>query len=249
MVKMQLLQPQITTIRAHAMDEGQAAKEIMELYKHENVTAPAGCLPILAQSLIFFGFLKVMSTTIEMRHAPFLGWIQDLSASDPTSVFNLFGLLPFDPYTVPFVGAFAQIGVLPVALGLSLWMLQQKISPGLFRPFKRAMYVYAPLIVTFFFAKAPAGLLIAYTLCNILSIFHQRLLFDGKRGVVGDTSNASAKLLPYGRIQPIVFLMMLAPVIQHPFTFLVFGDAAPLTNNQFRQIGAPFPTWQQKKDH
>ena len=104
-IQMKRLQPQIVALRERFPEQEQADKEILELYKHNNVTAPSGCLPIVLQFFLYFSLYKILSITIEMRHAPFYGWIHDLSAPDPSNVFNLFGLIPFEPATFPLVGS------------------------------------------------------------------------------------------------------------------------------------------------
>jgi len=216
MIKMQQLQPKIAVLRERFPDQAQANKEIIELYKRENVKAPSGCLPILIQVLVFFALYKVLFVTIDMRQAPFFGWITDLSAPDPTSIFNLFGLLP---YQVP---DFLHIGVWPILLGVTLWQLQRKISPALLGSFQRKVYAFLPFLVAYFSADGIAGFIISFTWYNLLSTLHQSLLMEDKRSDVGNINTSSASLLPYGKIQPIVFLMMLAPVTQNIIVFLIF---------------------------
>jgi YidC/Oxa1 family membrane protein insertase len=222
MAKMQQLEPQVAEIRGKFVNEGEAVKEIMALYKRESVPVPSGCLPILSQMLVFFGVIKVTVVAFDFRHAPFFGWIRDLSAPDPTSIFNLFGLLAFDPHTLPVVAAFAAIGTLPMLGGLTLWALQRSISPTLLPPFQRVVYVWLPVIVIFVCSGFSSALLIGYVTYNILSILHLHMLTGRHRAVVGNIKVSSGELLPYSRVQPIVLLMLLAPIIQHPLTFLVF---------------------------
>ena len=143
-IQMQRLQPQIVALRERFPEQEQADKEILELYKHNNVTAPSGCLPIVLQFFLYFSLYKILSITIEMRHAPFYGWIHDLSAPDPSNVFNLFGLIPFEPATLPLVGSLLDIGVLPIILGLAVWQLQQNISPIGLSSFQRKTYAVLP---------------------------------------------------------------------------------------------------------
>jgi YidC/Oxa1 family membrane protein insertase len=220
-IKMQHLQPQIVAIREHADDRDQADKDVLELYKRENVTAPSGCLPFIVQCLIFFGLFKILNVTIEM-HAPFFGWINDLAEPDPTNLFNLFGLVPFDPLAVPLFGQYLHIGAWPVILGLTLWQLQRKISPIKLGSFRRIVYANLPIIAVFSANGMAAGAVIYLTFYNCLSIFHQLLLMKKNEGATDDISEYSAEILPYGKIQPIVFLMMLAPILQSVFMFLVF---------------------------
>jgi YidC/Oxa1 family membrane protein insertase len=222
MMMMQRLQPQIAAIRERAADRGIADKEILELYKRENVRAPSGCLPIfIFQLLIFFGFYKTLIVTIE-PHSPFFGWISDLAAPDPSNLFNLFGLLPGDPTTIPVFGHYLHVGAWPAILGLTLWQLQRGISPILLGSFQRKVYATLPLIVVFFLNNGAAGEVIFFAFFNFLSILHQSILMRETKGAIGNVSEASARLLPFGKVQPIVFLMMLAPVLQNIYMFLVF---------------------------
>ena len=221
MIKMQHLQPQIAAIRERADDRGQADKEVVELYKRENVTAPSGCLPFMVQFLIFFGLFKILSVSIEM-HAPFFGWIGDLAEPDPTNLFNLFGLVRFDPLGVPLFGQYLHIGAWPVILGLTLWQLQRNISPIKLGSFRQMVYANLPIIAVFSANGMAAGAVIYLAFYNCLSIFHQWLLVEKNEGATGDISECSAEILPYGKIQPIVFLMMLAPILQSVFMFLIF---------------------------
>jgi YidC/Oxa1 family membrane protein insertase len=222
MMKMQQLQPQIAAIRERADDREVADKDILELYKRENVTAPSGCLPIIVfQILIFFPLFKVLTFAIEAR-SPFFGWITDLAAPDPTNLFNLFGLLTFDPTTVPLLGHYLHIGAWPVMLGLTLWQLQRRISPILLGTFQRKVYVILPFIAVYFSNSTLAGLVISLAFYNFLSIIHKSILMKETEGAIGNISEYSAGVLPFGKVQPIVFLMMLAPILQNVPMFLVF---------------------------
>jgi YidC/Oxa1 family membrane protein insertase len=221
MKMMQHLQPQIAAIRERADNRGQADGEILELYKRENVTAPSGCLPIFAQFLIFFWIYKILNVAIE-AHSPFFGWISDLAAPDPSNLFNLFGSLTFDPTTVPLFGHYLHIGAWPVILGLTLWQLQRKIRPIKLGSFQRIVYATLPIIVIYSANSMAAGVVIYLAFYNFLSIFHELLLMKDTEGAIGNISEYSAEILPYGKIQPIVFLMMLAPILQNVFMFLVF---------------------------
>ena len=221
MMMMQHLQPQIADIRERADDRGIADKEILELYKRENVIAPSGCLPIFVQFLIFFGLYKILNVTIE-AHSPFFGWINDLAAPDPSNLFNLFGLLSFDPTTAPLFGHYLHIGAWPVILGLTVWQLRRKISPIKPGAFQRIVYVNLDILVVLSANSMAAGAVICWVFFNLLSAFHQSLLMKKTKGAIGDISAYSAELLPYGKSQPIIFLMMLAPVLQNIFMFLIF---------------------------
>ena len=145
----------------------------MELYKREKVNPVAGCLPMLLIIPVFFSLYKVVFVTIEARHAPFYGWIHDLAAPDPTSIINLFGLLPFDPHAVlPSFLGFLSIGIWPILMGITQW-LQTKMNPAPADPVQAQMFAFMPLIFTFMFATFPAGLVIYYTWNNLLSVAQQ----------------------------------------------------------------------------
>src|SRR5206468_437629 len=129
MTKMKKLQPQMEEVKKRFdKDPAKQQQEIMELYKREKVNPLAGCLPLLIQIPVFYSLYKVLYVTIEMRHAPFFGWIHDLSAPDPTSIWNLFGLVPFNPADIPIVGSMLMIGAWPLIMGLTMF-LQQKLNP------------------------------------------------------------------------------------------------------------------------
>jgi len=147
----------------------------MELYKREKINPVAGCLPMLIQIPVFFALYKVLFVTIEMRQAPFFGWIKDLSAPDPTSVFNLFGLLPFDPTHLPVFGHFLAIGILPLIMGLSMF-IQMKMNPEPPDPVQRQMFTWMPVIFTFMMGTFPSGLVIYWTWSNTLSVLQQTLI-------------------------------------------------------------------------
>ena len=170
MAKMRHLAPKIQQMRADYGDDRQRLnKEMMELYKREKVNPAAGCLPILLQIPIFFALYKVLYVSIEMRHAPFYGWIQDLSAVDPTSVFNLFGLLP---YSTDFIPEFLSIGVWPILMGISM-AVQMRLNPPPPDPIQAKIFQWMPVFFTFLLAGFPAGLVIYWTWNNILSIAQQ----------------------------------------------------------------------------
>ena len=167
MSKMKQLQPQITAIRERCgEDKERMNKEMMELYKREKANPLAGCLPIFIQIPIFFALYKVLFVTIEMRHAPFFGWVHDLSAPDPTTIFNLFGLLPFTPPT------FFMIGVWPLLMGFTMWF-QQKLNPAPPDPVQQKVFAALPFVFTFMLAAFPAGLVIYWAWNNLLSIAQQ----------------------------------------------------------------------------
>ncbi len=167
MSAMKKLQPEMTRIREQAGDDKmRMQKEMMELYKKEKVNPMSGCLPIIVQIPVFFALYKVLFVSIEMRHAPFYGWIQDLSAPDPTTIFNLFGLLPFDP------PSFLMIGIWPLLMGITMF-LQTKLNPQPADPVQAKVMLFLPLMFIFLFATFAAGLVIYWTWNNVLSIAQQ----------------------------------------------------------------------------
>ena len=167
MGKMKLLQPEMTRLKElHKEDKMKLQQEMMALYKREGVNPMSGCLPILVQIPVFFALYKVLFVTIEMRHMPFYGWIHDLSAKDPTSLFNLFGLLPYD------VPSFLVIGAWPVAMGVSMW-IQQKLNPAPPDPMQAKIFMFFPIFLTVLLAPFPAGLVIYWTFNNILTLIQQ----------------------------------------------------------------------------
>jgi len=177
MGKMKKVQPEMERIKERFKDEPQKQQQaMMELYKREKVNPVAGCLPLLLIIPVFFSLYKVIFVTLEMRHAPFYGWISDLSAPDPTSIINLFGLLPFNPHAVlPSFLGFLSIGIWPVLMGITQW-LQTKLNPAPADPVQAKMFAYMPLIFTFMFATFPAGLVIYYTWNNLLSVAQQYVM-------------------------------------------------------------------------
>lgn len=170
MSRLKLLQPQLVELKNRfENDKMQLNKEMMALYKREKVNPASGCLPILLQIPVFFALYKVLFITIEMRHAPFFGWIKDLSMQDPTSIFNLFGILPWDP------PSFLLIGVWPLILGFTM-LLQQKLNPAPTDPMQAKVMKLLPIIFTFVFATFPAGLVIYWSWNNALSIIQQWII-------------------------------------------------------------------------
>lgn len=174
MSRMKKLQPHVERIRERfADDKLRQQQEMMELYKREKVNPVAGCLPLLIQIPVFFSLYKVLLVTIEMRQAPFFGWIRDLSAPDPTSIWNLFGLLPW--HTPSFIPAILVIGIWPLVMGLTQW-LQTKTNPAPADPVQARMFGIMPLIFMFMLASFPAGLVIYWTWSNLLSIIQQYVI-------------------------------------------------------------------------
>ena len=176
MAKMKKVQPLLNAIKERFPDDKQKQQqETMELYKKEKINPVAGCLPMLIQIPVFFSLYKVLFITIEMRHAPFYGWIKDLSAPDPTNVFNLFGLLPFDPTQVPLLGTYLGLGIWPVVMGISMF-IQMKMNPEPADPVQKQMFTYMPIVFTFMLGTFPAGLVIYWTWNNLLSVLQQGLI-------------------------------------------------------------------------
>ena len=181
MAKMKAVQPEMMAIRErYADDKMKQQQAMMELYKKEKINPIAGCLPILIQIPVFFALYKVLFVTIEMRHAPFFGWIQDLAAPDPTTVFNLFGLLPFDPSHVPLIGSFLMLGVWPLIMGVTMW-LQMKLNPPPPDPMQQMIFEWMPVIFTFMLASFPAGLVIYWAWNNTLSVAQQSVIMQQAR--------------------------------------------------------------------
>jgi YidC/Oxa1 family membrane protein insertase len=154
---MRKVQPQMQELRERFKDDKVKQQQaLMELYKKEKINPLAGCWPVLIQIPVFFSLYKVLFVTIEMRHAPFYGWIKDLSAPDPTTIFNLFGLIPFDPvHTLgPAVGAYLMLGVWPLIMGITMW-IQMKLNPAPPDPTQKMIFDWMPLIFTFMLASFP----------------------------------------------------------------------------------------------
>jgi YidC/Oxa1 family membrane protein insertase len=181
MSKMKLLGPKMTALRERFKDEPQRMQqEMMALYKTEKVNPASGCLPMVVQIPVFFSLYKDIFVTIEMRHAPFFGWIHDLSAVDPTNVFNLFGLIPFDPTTLPMFGSFLHMGAWPLIMGCTMF-LQQKLNPPPPDPMQARLFQLMPIVFTFMMARFPAGLIIYWSWNNTLSVAQQWIIMRRTR--------------------------------------------------------------------
>jgi YidC/Oxa1 family membrane protein insertase len=182
MAKMKSVQPQLAALKERYPDDRQKQQqEMMEIYRKEKINPIAGCLPVALQIPVFFSLYKVLFVTIEMRHAPFYGWIKDLSAPDPTTIFNLFGLLPFDPTVVPVLGPYLALGVWPIIMGITMWF-QMKLNPTPPDPTQKMIFDWMPLIFTFMLAGFPAGLVIYWAWNNLLSVLQQSYIMR-KNGV------------------------------------------------------------------
>ena len=169
---MKAVQPKMKAIQERYKDDKQKQQqEIMQLYKDEKVNPLAGCLPIFLQIPIFFALYKVLMLSIEMRHQPFVGWIKDLSAPDPLTPVNLFGLLPFDP------PIFLAVGILPILMGVTMWM-QFKLNPAPMDPVQQQIFNLMPWILVFIMAPFAAGLQLYWTVSNVLTIAQQKWLYS-----------------------------------------------------------------------
>jgi len=170
MAKMKILQPEMIRLKElHKEDKVKLQQEMMALYKREKVNPISGCLPVLIQIPFFFAIYKMLYVTLEMRHQPFFGWIKDLSDRDPTSIFNLFGLIPWDPPT------FLMIGAWPILMGISMW-IQQKLNPTPPDPIQAKIFMFFPIFLTIILAPFPAGLVVYWTVNNILTITQQWII-------------------------------------------------------------------------
>jgi YidC/Oxa1 family membrane protein insertase len=176
MAKMKAVQPQMAMIKErYGDDKAKQQQAMMELYKKEQINPVAGCLPIAIQIPVFFSLYKVLFITIEMRQAPFFGWIHDLSVADPTNIFTLGGLIPFDPTILPLVGSFLHLGFWPAIMGVTMWV-QMKLNPAPPDPTQQMIFNWMPLIFTFMLASFPAGLVIYWAWNNSLSVLQQSVI-------------------------------------------------------------------------
>jgi YidC/Oxa1 family membrane protein insertase len=170
MSKMKKLQPEMKRLQERYKDDKmKQQQELMALYKKEKINPMSGCLPILIQIPVFFALYKVLYVTLEMRHAPFFGWIQDLSAPDPTTIFNLFGLIPWDP------PHFLMLGVWPIIMGITMFF-QMKLNPAPPDPVQAQIFTWMPVLFTFLLASFPAGLVIYWSWNNTLSMLQQYVI-------------------------------------------------------------------------
>ena len=178
MAKMKAVQPQMAAIRERFPDDKMKQQQaLMDLYKQQKINPLAGCLPIVIQIPVFFALYKVLFITIEMRHAPFYGWIRDLSAQDPSNIFTLFGLIHWDPTVLPVIGQFLHLGVWPLVMGVTMWV-QMKLNPAPPDPTQKMIFDYMPIIFTFMLASFSAGLVIYWAWNNFLSVIQQSLIMQ-----------------------------------------------------------------------
>ena len=170
MAKMKALQPEMVRLKElHKEDKMKLQQEMMSLYKKEKVNPASGCLPVIIQIPFFFAIYKMLFISLEMRHQPFFGWIKDLSAQDPTSLFNIFGLIPWNP------PSFLIIGIWPILMGASMWV-QQKLNPAPTDPIQAKIFAFFPLFLTIILASFPSGLVVYWTVNNILTIAQQWII-------------------------------------------------------------------------
>ena len=167
MAKMKAVTPEMTRLKElHKNDKVKLQQEMMALYRKEKINPASGCLPVLIQIPFFMAIYKMLFISLEMRHQPFFGWVKDLSAADPTSIFNVFGLIPWDP------PSFMVIGIWPILMGASMWV-QQKLNPAPTDPIQAKIFAFFPLFLTIILASFPSGLVVYWTVNNILTIAQQ----------------------------------------------------------------------------
>src|SRR6516165_3351631 len=198
MAKMKSVQPQLQALKERYPDDKvKRQQEMMEIYKKEKINPIAGCLPVALQIPVFFSLYKVLFVTIEMRHAPFYGWIKDLSAPDPTNLFNLFGLVPFDPIATlgPHFGSYFVLGIWPIIMGITMWF-QMKLNPAPPDPTQKMIFDWMPLISTFMLAGFPAGLVIYWAWNNLLSVLQQSFIMRRNGVKVELLDNLKSTFLP-----------------------------------------------------
>jgi len=185
MARMKELQPQMEELKKRTGDDRAAMQQgMMKLYKDNKVNPAAGCLPVLLQIPIFFSLYKVIFVTLELRHAPWIGWIRDLSAPDPSSILNLFGLLPFSPPDPGSFLAIISLGVLPILLGISMW-LQQKLNPAPTDPTQQMIFAWMPWVFMFMLGSFASGLVL-YWIANNMMTFAQQYLIMRSHGAKPD---------------------------------------------------------------
>jgi len=195
MSKMKKLQPEMLKLKEEFPDDRMKQQQaMMALYKREKVSPLSGCLPVVVQIPIFFALYKVILTSIELRHAPFYGWVRDLSAPDPTSLFNLFGLLPYE------VPAYLLIGVWPLLMGITMWV-QMRLNPTPPDPIQASLFNWMPVIFTFMLGTFPAGLVIYWAWSNLLSILQQWIIMR-RHGVEANLFGNIRESIPFLKKKP-----------------------------------------------
>jgi YidC/Oxa1 family membrane protein insertase len=182
MSKLRKLQPEMEAIRERfGADRARQQQEILKLYQREKANPLAGCLPLIPQAIVFYALYHTLMVALEMRHTPFYGWVLDMSAPDPTTIFNLFGLIPWDPRSIPLIGGFLMIGAWPILYGATMYLLQGMSAPPT-DPTQKMIMQFLPLIFLLLFAGFAAGLVIYWTWSNIITIVQQYLIMR-KNGV------------------------------------------------------------------
>ncbi len=182
MARMKAIQPRVKELQERTKDDKLAQQQaMMKLYKDEKINPVSGCVPVLLQIPVFFALYKVLFITIEMRHAPFFGWIKDLAAPDPSNIFTLFGLIPYDVTHIPVLGQYFHLGIWPVIMGITMWV-QMKMNPEPTDPVQKSVFGWMPIIFTFMMGAFPAGLIIYWAWNNLLSVAQQYLIMK-KNGV------------------------------------------------------------------
>lgn len=194
MSKLRKLQPEMEDIRKRfEADKTRQQQEIMKLYQREKANPLAGCLPLIPQAFVFYALYHTLMVSLEMRHTPFYGWIKDMSARDPTTIFNLFGLLPWDPSAIPVVGGFLMIGVWPILYGLTMWALQGMSAPPT-DPTQKMIMQFLPLVFLFLFAGFAAGLVIYWVWSNTITMVQQYVIMR-RNGVETEVDKLIKRLL------------------------------------------------------
>ncbi len=208
MAKMRAVAPKMTEIRERNKDNPQAQQQaMMELYRKEKINPLAGCLPILPQIPIFFALYKTVFISLDARHAPFFGWIQDMSAPDPTSMWNLFGAIPYDPSGLPILGGILAIGAWPIVMGLTMWA-QQSLNPPPPDKIQRQIFAFLPIVFTIVLAPFAAALVIYWTWNNMLTVAQQYFIMR-RQGVTTELDKNIARLAARVKGEP-------APVFEDP---------------------------------
>ena len=197
MAKMKNLQPKMQELREkYADDKQKQQQETIALYQREKVNPLAGCLPILFQIPVFYALYKTLFVTLEMRHEPFPGWIQDLAAPDPTNIWNLFGLLPYDPTGMWLIGGALGIGVWPILMGVTMWA-QQSLNPPPPDKMQARIFAFLPIVFTFVLAQFAVGLVIYWAWNNFLSVIQQYVIMR-RQGVETQLDKLVKKLANRG---------------------------------------------------
>ncbi len=192
MAAMRRVQPEMKAIQERFKDDRAAQQQaMMELYKKERINPLSGCWPVLIQIPVFFSLYSVLFISLEMRHAPFFGWIRDLAAPDPTNIFTLFGLIPWDPTVLPILGGFLHLGIWPLIMGITMWV-QMRLNPPPPDPTQAMIFNWMPVVFTFMLGTFPAGLVIYWAWNNSLSIAQQWFIMKRHGAEVNLLGNIAA---------------------------------------------------------